>query len=55
LVLDLELELLLLEVDSFITSHLKQRIATSKFQLAYAHQISGAQLHQKIGFVSKER
>jgi hypothetical protein len=46
---------LLLEVALLITSHLKQRIATSIFQLAYAHQISGAQLHQKIGLVSKKR
>jgi hypothetical protein len=33
----------------------KQRIATSRFPLAIAVQTVGAQLHQKIGFVSKER
>jgi hypothetical protein len=44
-----------LELDLLTASHLKQRTATSRFQLEYAHQISGAQLHQKIGLVSNAR
>ena len=54
--LDLELlELDLLELDLLTASHLKQRIATSRFQLEYAPQISGAQLHQNIGLVSNAK